>query len=198
MSILFIVKIRILFPIQWSYMSSQLCWLLSLEGLAKIGHVLQFLLTHVLLMSILRSTHSHTPLKYRCLLKICSWIRPAYLNVSHFQSSFSTLNAVSVVRLCSWSLLKLSYLSDLSVFVIQLLGVVSLASWTDFVLLCEQEIQTTLRDEIKSMCEYRPYENSDYSARITAEISVKKLECVLSQIKAMREVVSQAEAAEPS
>lgn len=28
-----------------------------------------------------------------------------------------------------------------------------------------KEIQTTLRDEIKSMCEYRPNENSDYPAR---------------------------------
>ncbi|KAG0580785.1 hypothetical protein M758_4G206700 [Ceratodon purpureus] len=61
-----------------------------------------------------------------------------------------------------------------------------------------KEIQTTLRDEIKSMCEYRPYENSDYPARISSEISVKKLECVISQIGAMREAVAQYEAAKPA
>nr|PNR46932.1 hypothetical protein PHYPA_014052 [Physcomitrium patens] len=60
-----------------------------------------------------------------------------------------------------------------------------------------KEIQTTLRDEIKSMCEYRPYENSDYPARINSEISVKKLECVIGQIEAMREAVAQYEAVKP-
>ena len=28
-----------------------------------------------------RSTSSHTSLKYRCLSKVCNWIRPAYLRV---------------------------------------------------------------------------------------------------------------------
>ncbi len=48
------------------------------------------------------------------------------------------------------------------------------------------------------MFEYRPYENSDYPARISSEISVKKLDCVISQIGAMREAVAQYEAAKPA
>jgi mediator of RNA polymerase II transcription subunit 11 len=55
----------------------------------------------------------------------------------------------------------------------------------------EQEIQTTLRDEIKSMCEYRPYENNDYAARTATEISVKKLDCVTEHLNGMEEIVQQ-------
>ncbi len=61
----------------------------------------------------------------------------------------------------------------------------------------KQEIQTTLRDEIKSMCEYRPYEHCDYPARMAAEISVKKLDCVLGQIAAMQGTVAQYQSANP-
>uniref|UniRef100_A0A0E0CQZ7 Mediator of RNA polymerase II transcription subunit 11 n=1 Tax=Oryza meridionalis TaxID=40149 RepID=A0A0E0CQZ7_9ORYZ len=43
-------------------------------------------------------------------------------------------------------------------------------------MLAIKEIQTTLREEIKSACEYRPFEKSDYSARIANEISCKKVE----------------------
>lgn len=50
----------------------------------------------------------------------------------------------------------------------------------------EQEIQTTLREEIKSACEYRPFEKSDYSARIANEISCKKVEYVLEKLDAMQ------------
>uniref|UniRef100_M8AXE2 Mediator of RNA polymerase II transcription subunit 11 n=1 Tax=Aegilops tauschii TaxID=37682 RepID=M8AXE2_AEGTA len=39
-----------------------------------------------------------------------------------------------------------------------------------------KEIQTTMREEIKSACEYRPFEKCDYSARIANEICCKKLE----------------------
>ncbi|CAM6007010.1 unnamed protein product [Sphagnum compactum] len=60
-----------------------------------------------------------------------------------------------------------------------------------------KEIQTTLRDEIKSMCEYRPYEHCDYPARMAAEISVKKLDCVLGQIATMQGTVAQYQSANP-
>ncbi|KAI4983556.1 hypothetical protein ZWY2020_025422 [Hordeum vulgare] len=48
----------------------------------------------------------------------------------------------------------------------------------DFMLFMK-EIQTTLREEIKSACEYRPFEKCDYSARIANEICCKKLEYCL-------------------
>ncbi|CAM6085620.1 unnamed protein product [Calypogeia fissa] len=60
-----------------------------------------------------------------------------------------------------------------------------------------KEIQMTLRDEIKSMCEYRPYENNDYAARTATEISVKKLDCVIGHLNAMEEVVQQYNSLEP-
>lgn len=60
-------------------------------------------------------------------------------------------------------------------------------TWQTHLLLClEQEIQTTLREEIKSACEYRPFEKCDYSARIANEISCKKVEYVLEKLDAMQ------------
>uniref|UniRef100_R7W2W3 Uncharacterized protein n=1 Tax=Aegilops tauschii TaxID=37682 RepID=R7W2W3_AEGTA len=56
--------------------------------------------------------------------------------------------------------------------------------WGD-AMLCE-EIQTTLREEIKSACEYRPFEMCDYSARIANEICCKKLEYVIEKMDAMQ------------
>lgn len=55
----------------------------------------------------------------------------------------------------------------------------------------EQEIQTTLREEIKSACEYRPFEKSDYSARIANEISCKKVEYVLEKLDAMQKNIEE-------
>eukprot|EP00898_Chlorokybus_atmophyticus_P002661 jgi/Chlat1/3396/Chrsp23S03743 len=50
-----------------------------------------------------------------------------------------------------------------------------------------QEIQTTLRDEIRSLSEYRPYENSDYAAKKGAELSLQKLDLVMRHLNdAMR------------
>ncbi|CAN8269963.1 unnamed protein product [Cochlearia groenlandica] len=43
-----------------------------------------------------------------------------------------------------------------------------------------KDIQVTLREEIKSTCEYRPFEKSDYNARIANEICLQKLEYVLT------------------
>ncbi|XP_074271988.1 mediator of RNA polymerase II transcription subunit 11 [Silene latifolia] len=54
-----------------------------------------------------------------------------------------------------------------------------------------KDIQGTLREEIKSVCEYRPFEKCDYSARLASEISCKKLEHVLAQLDTMKETVDQ-------
>ncbi|KAG6512282.1 hypothetical protein ZIOFF_030379 [Zingiber officinale] len=52
-----------------------------------------------------------------------------------------------------------------------------------------KEIQTTLREEIKSACEYRPFEKCDYSARIANEICVKKLEYIIDQLDGLKESI---------
>ena len=65
-SILFMVKVNFLFLIKWSYRFPQLCWLLNLGWLTLVEHVVQSLLNTCLLVSILRSTPHHTPLKHRC------------------------------------------------------------------------------------------------------------------------------------
>ncbi|GJN19224.1 hypothetical protein PR202_gb06473 [Eleusine coracana subsp. coracana] len=52
-------------------------------------------------------------------------------------------------------------------------------------------IQTTLREEIKSACEYRPFEKCDYNARIANEICVKKLEYVIGKLDAMQQNIEQ-------
>uniref|UniRef100_J3LAD7 Mediator of RNA polymerase II transcription subunit 11 n=2 Tax=Oryza brachyantha TaxID=4533 RepID=J3LAD7_ORYBR len=58
-------------------------------------------------------------------------------------------------------------------------------------MLAIKEIQTTLREEIKSACEYRPFEKCDYSARIANEICCKKVEYVLEKLDAMQKNVEQ-------
>ncbi|CAA7038681.1 unnamed protein product [Microthlaspi erraticum] len=50
-----------------------------------------------------------------------------------------------------------------------------------------KDIQVTLREEIKSACEYRPFEKCDYKARIANEICFQKLEYVLSQLDDLKE-----------
>lgn len=54
-----------------------------------------------------------------------------------------------------------------------------------------KDIQTTLREEIKSACEYRPFEKCDYSARISNEICCKKLEYVLEKLDTMQQNLEQ-------
>ncbi|XP_062218421.1 mediator of RNA polymerase II transcription subunit 11-like [Phragmites australis] len=49
-----------------------------------------------------------------------------------------------------------------------------------------KDIQTTLREEIKSACEHRPFEKCDYSARIANDICCKKLEYVIEKLDAMQ------------
>ncbi|XP_057515874.1 mediator of RNA polymerase II transcription subunit 11-like isoform X1 [Amaranthus tricolor] len=57
-----------------------------------------------------------------------------------------------------------------------------------------KDIQVTLREEIKSACEYRPFEKCDYRARLSSEISCKKLECVISQLDKMEETINRYQA----
>ncbi|KAH7433007.1 hypothetical protein KP509_07G050100 [Ceratopteris richardii] len=54
---------------------------------------------------------------------------------------------------------------------------------------CVKDIQFTLREEIKGMCDYRAYENCDYVARMSAEINTQKLVCAISQIETMLKVI---------
>ncbi|KDP20679.1 hypothetical protein JCGZ_21150 [Jatropha curcas] len=54
-----------------------------------------------------------------------------------------------------------------------------------------KDIQFTLRNEIKSACEYRPFEKCDYNSRISNEICFTKLEFVISQLDAMKQAIDQ-------
>eukprot|EP00262_Sarcandra_glabra_P000496 TRINITY_DN1057_c0_g1_i1.p1 TRINITY_DN1057_c0_g1~~TRINITY_DN1057_c0_g1_i1.p1 ORF type:complete len:130 (-),score=11.64 TRINITY_DN1057_c0_g1_i1:235-624(-) len=49
-----------------------------------------------------------------------------------------------------------------------------------------KDIQVTLREEIKSACEYRPFEKCDYNSRISNEICCKKLDYVIDQLDGMK------------
>ncbi|XP_027072727.1 mediator of RNA polymerase II transcription subunit 11 isoform X1 [Coffea eugenioides] len=52
-----------------------------------------------------------------------------------------------------------------------------------------KDIQVTLREEIKSACEYRPFEKCDYVPRISNEICCKKLEHVIAQLDEMKHTI---------
>ncbi|KAF5804092.1 putative mediator complex, subunit Med11 [Helianthus annuus] len=54
-----------------------------------------------------------------------------------------------------------------------------------------KDIQVTLREEIKSACEYRPFEKCDYIARVSNEICCKKLEYVVDKLDGMKEIMDQ-------
>lgn len=58
-------------------------------------------------------------------------------------------------------------------------------------LIQNQDIQVTLREEIKSACEYRPFEKCDYSSRIANELCCQKLEYVLSQLDEMKQTIDE-------
>ena len=51
---------------QWWYRSHQSCWLLSLEWLIYVEHIIKSLLNSCLLVSVLRSTPKYIPLRYTC------------------------------------------------------------------------------------------------------------------------------------
>ncbi|RDY02704.1 Mediator of RNA polymerase II transcription subunit 11, partial [Mucuna pruriens] len=58
-----------------------------------------------------------------------------------------------------------------------------------------KDIQVALRDEIKSACEYRPFEKCDYGPRIANEICYKKVEFIMSQLDAMKQTIDEYHAA---
>ncbi|XP_057419651.1 mediator of RNA polymerase II transcription subunit 11-like isoform X1 [Lotus japonicus] len=58
-----------------------------------------------------------------------------------------------------------------------------------------KDIQVALRDEIKSACEYRPFEKCDYGSRIANEICYQKVEFVMSQLDAMKQTIDEYHAA---
>lgn len=49
----------------------------------------------------------------------------------------------------------------------------------------------TLREEIKSACDYRPFEKCDYIARVSNEICCKKLEYVAAQLDGMKQTIDE-------
>ncbi|XP_042520502.1 mediator of RNA polymerase II transcription subunit 11 [Macadamia integrifolia] len=61
-----------------------------------------------------------------------------------------------------------------------------------------KDIQMTLREEIRSACEYRPFEKCDYSSRISNEICCKKLEYIIEQLDSMKECIYQYQDADPN
>ncbi|EPS62357.1 hypothetical protein M569_12436, partial [Genlisea aurea] len=52
-----------------------------------------------------------------------------------------------------------------------------------------KDIQTMLRDEIKSACEYLPFEKCDYVPRISNEICCKKLEYLITQLDVIKQSI---------
>ncbi|GBG78558.1 hypothetical protein CBR_g27782 [Chara braunii] len=54
-----------------------------------------------------------------------------------------------------------------------------------------KETQKILREQIKGMCEYRPFENCDYQSRMAAEISLEKLKLVAENLEGMNETAGQ-------
>lgn len=81
MKILFTIKLKVLFCLQWTevllnVLTNEItvvtrCWAHNPISLKHVSSRSSFS----------RSTSSHTSLKYRCLSKVCNWIRPAYLSV---------------------------------------------------------------------------------------------------------------------
>ncbi|XP_043690517.1 mediator of RNA polymerase II transcription subunit 11-like [Telopea speciosissima] len=61
-----------------------------------------------------------------------------------------------------------------------------------------KDIQMTLRKEIKTACEYRPFEKCDYSLRISNEICSKKLEYIIEQLGSMKQCIEQYHGADSS
>ncbi|GKE30693.1 mediator of RNA polymerase II transcription subunit 11 [Tanacetum coccineum] len=54
-----------------------------------------------------------------------------------------------------------------------------------------KDIQVTLREEIRSACEYRPFEKCDYIAQISNEICCKKVEYVLEKLDGIKETINE-------
>jgi hypothetical protein len=87
MNILFIVKTEILFLIKSSYRSPKLCWWLLNEPKMvynKMNMYSNVLKTHddAFLVSVIRFTPNHIPLKLRRLFKMSIWTRHVYLQLA--------------------------------------------------------------------------------------------------------------------
>lgn len=54
-----------------------------------------------------------------------------------------------------------------------------------------KDIQVTLREEIKSACEYRPFEKCDYVPSTSNEICCKKLEFVIAKLDDMKQTIEE-------
>ncbi|XP_057430934.1 mediator of RNA polymerase II transcription subunit 11-like isoform X2 [Lotus japonicus] len=52
-----------------------------------------------------------------------------------------------------------------------------------------KDIQVSLHDEIRSACEYRPFEKCDYGSRTANEICYRKVEFILSQFDGMKQTI---------
>lgn len=65
-------------------------------------------------------------------------------------------------------------------------------NFSEFVIsFMNQDIQVSLREEIKSACDYRPFEKCDYNSRTANEICCKKLEYVVSQLDGMKQTIDE-------
>eukprot|EP00271_Cylindrocystis_brebissonii_P019964 TRINITY_DN6389_c0_g1_i1.p1 TRINITY_DN6389_c0_g1~~TRINITY_DN6389_c0_g1_i1.p1 ORF type:complete len:140 (+),score=24.75 TRINITY_DN6389_c0_g1_i1:537-956(+) len=56
-------------------------------------------------------------------------------------------------------------------------------------LVAMRDVQTVLREEIRSMSDYRPYDNSDYAERMSVEVGAELLACSLQRIHALQDVI---------
>ena len=72
LNILFVIKVKSLVLIKWSYMAPQWCWLLSLEWSSYFEHAVQPFLKHMSSWYpfLSRATPNHLRLKYRCSINI--------------------------------------------------------------------------------------------------------------------------------
>ena len=74
---MFIVKVKIVFLIEWSYRVPLFMLIIALKWLAYFHHVIQYIFNSCVF--VLRFTSTHTPLKYRCLFEVRNPIRHIYL-----------------------------------------------------------------------------------------------------------------------
>ena len=85
MILLFIVKLKILVLIKWSYMSPWLCKLVSPTFANKFWPLSPYSSAHVFLVFVLSSTPNHIPLKCRHLTVFSNWIGMIALHFAHTQ-----------------------------------------------------------------------------------------------------------------
>ncbi|KAL4190947.1 hypothetical protein AMTRI_Chr07g78400 [Amborella trichopoda] len=54
-----------------------------------------------------------------------------------------------------------------------------------------KEIQMMLWQEIKSACDYRPFEKCDYNSRISNEMCCKKLSMIIGRLDGMKQTIEE-------